>query len=118
MTFSHTVLVSGFGNSCSQALLAKLPSQMVGSGRISTCSPVRGCSLSGRGLASPPVRPPAQETPNPRTKPAKQRLTPGRLEVITHLSTPEGAQHVIAGRGSGSVSIDRISIAERPSYSG
>src|SRR4051794_3651921 len=36
---SHVSLVSGFGSSWSQALLAKRPSQMLGSGRNTTSRP-------------------------------------------------------------------------------
>src|SRR5688500_5041724 len=36
---SHVILVSGFGSSCSQPLLAKRPSQMVGSGLKIISSP-------------------------------------------------------------------------------
>ena len=43
-TLSHTTLVSGFGNSCSQAFPATLPSQTVGSGRNSTVRPGAGAA--------------------------------------------------------------------------
>ena len=47
---SHVSFVSGFGASWSQPLLAKRPSQIVGSGRKTSSSPgrrARGCAASG-----------------------------------------------------------------------
>ena len=96
ITFSQTVLVSGLGSSCSQALLAKLPSQMVGSGRITTSSPAAAEAGAADGDAdtdwtscagNAEFFPEADE----------QHLVPGRLEVaIAGRSVrAKGAQHVI-----------------------
>src|SRR5262249_44240820 len=38
-TLSHVIFESGLGNSCSQPLLAKRPSRIVGSGRKTTSKP-------------------------------------------------------------------------------
>src|SRR5581483_354643 len=44
MALSHVILFVGFGSSCSQPLLEKEPSQMVGSGRNTTSMP---CGVLG-----------------------------------------------------------------------
>ena len=93
ITFSHTVLVSGFGSSCSQALLATLPSQTVGSGRIRTSRPVleeagfRGVGRRGRRLHV------HRRERRVLHEARQQHLVPGRFEVrIAGRLPPERAQ--------------------------
>ena len=73
--FPHTCLVSGFGHSCSQALLAKLPSHTQGSGRKTSVSALP---------ASPPPKVAAASAPRRRLPRRRGRQSPHHAK---HAST-------------------------------
>ena len=88
---SQVSLVSGFGSSCSQPLLAKLPSHTVGSGRKDEFHPRAAAGGSAAAAQAGPCPPPLLPTPAPvgyrprgrggvRDHARNQRLVPGALQ--------------------------------------
>ncbi len=95
-TLSQVTVFSGLGSSCSQGLLAKLPSQTLGSGRKISSKSLRRrhrrpalFGQTGR-RQSPPQ--PAQ----PSTKPYRSALSPLRFVEVPAPGPPPGLSHHLA----------------------
>ena len=115
-TLSHVTFESGFGSSCSHALLAKRPSSTFGSGRKMISMPVF-CAPGRLTRPSRPARPAPSRRPRidvPGDEAVVQRVLPERLDARERLAIARAEARALRGQRAGPELLDQRPSAARP----